>query len=278
MEVTPKAGESVGTAASRFAEELRAWRQRHGWSQAELGTKLGYSGSHVSSVETMTRIPVAEFAAKCDEVFQTPGTFARIHEDITKEAYPPWFSPFVHFEQMATRVHNWDARFFTGLLQTEDYARALIRAVHPEALGADVERDVIARLERQRIFDREHPPSCWFVIGEAAFRATFGGAGVMRGQVDRIAEMAALPYVTVQVYPFSAPDCPGVDGPVTVFDFERQPSTGYAEGYEAGRTIEAQREVAKLVAMFDYLRAGALSPRDSVSWIAAYRRELYGEA
>jgi transcriptional regulator with XRE-family HTH domain len=115
-EVGVKAGESAGTAVMRFAEELRAWRQVRGWSQAELGAKLGYSGSHVSSVERMERVAVAEFAAACDEALQTPGTFARIHADIAREAYPPWFSPFVHFEASATRVHNWDARSFTGLL------------------------------------------------------------------------------------------------------------------------------------------------------------------
>ena len=75
----------------------------------------------------------------------------------------------------------------------------------------------------------------------------------------------------VQVYPFSSPDCPGADGPVSVFDFDKQPSAGYAEGYEAGRTVEAAHEVVKLAAMFDHLRASALSPRDSASWIAALR-------
>lgn len=269
-----KNGESPGTPVARFAAELRAWRQRHGWSQTDLAVKLGYSGSHVSSIETMTRIPVADFAAACDKAFDTPDTFARLHEDITKAAHPPWFAPFVHFEQAARRIHNWDARSFTGLLQREDYARAIISAGHPEATDDAVERDVAARMERQRIFGREQPPSCWFVIGEAAFRTRFGDDGVMADQVAHIATLAARHYVTVQVYPFSAPDCPGVDGPVSIFDFDGgQSSTGYAEGYEAGRSIEAPQEVTKLAAMFDHLRASALSPRDSVSWITAHTRE-----
>lgn len=269
--------EQAGNAVETFALELRAWRTKAGLSQSELGARMGYSGSHVSSVETMHRTPVLEFAKKCDETMDTPGTFVRLHELITREAYPPWFAPFVHFEQTATRMHNWDARCFTGLLQTEAYARAIIRAAHPEASDDEVDRDVAARMERQRILDREHPPSCWFVIGESAFRTMFGGADVMRAQVDRVAELAKLPGITVQVYPFSAPDCPGTDGPVTVFDFESQQSAGYAEGYEAGRTIEAPQDMAKLIVMFDHLRAAALSPRDSASWIAAHRSEHYGE-
>src|SRR5580693_6037401 len=129
----------VGNAVEAFASELSAWRTRLKLSQAKLGTLIGYSGSHVSSVETLQRPPVLDFAVKCDEALGTPGTFVRYHSLITREAYPPWFAPFVHFEQAATRMHNWDARCFTGLLQTESYARALIRAAHPEASDENVE-------------------------------------------------------------------------------------------------------------------------------------------
>jgi len=269
-------GESPGTSVARFAGELRAWRQRHGWSQAELGGKLGYSGSHVSSVETMDRSPTADFAKACDKVFGTPGTFERLQEDINKEAYPPWFSPFVHFEAKAARIHCWDNRCLTGLLQTEDYARALIRAGNPSMTEAEVERDLTGRMERQQIMQRELPPYCWFVVHEAALRTMFGDKAVMRGQMDRLLEVARAPRVVVQVFPSGVPDCPGVDGAVTIFDFSGEPSVGYAEGYRAGRTIEAPSEVASLVLTFDHLRALALSPAGSQRLITAIRGEYDG--
>lgn len=268
--------EPAANAVEAFAGELRAWRARRGLSQVELGKLMGYSGSHVSSVETMQRPPVLDFAKQCDQALDTPGTFERLHDLITREAYPPWFAPFVHFEQSATRIHSWDQRCFTGLLQNQTYARSLIRAAHPEAGEDDIERDVAARMERQHVLARPRPPSCWFVIGEAAFRARVGDDTVMSAQLAHVADLAARSCITVQVYPFTVPDCPGVDGPVTVFDFDGQPSAGYAEGYEAGRTIEAPGEVVKLTSMFDYLRASALSPRESASWIAATRRNDYG--
>jgi transcriptional regulator with XRE-family HTH domain len=269
-------GESPGTGVETFAAELRAWRQRLGWSQVELGANIGYSDSHVSSVETTNRTPTLDFAKRCDESLQTPGTFERLHELITKEAYPPWFSPFVHFEARATRIHCWDMRCLTGLLQTEDYARSIIRAGHPDASPDTVERDVAARMERQCVLDREHPPFCWFVVHEAVFRTMFGADAVMRSQLDHLAGLAERPHVTVQVYPFAAPDCPGAGGPVTIFDFSDGPSVGYAEGYEAGRSIEAPPEVAKLLLMFDHLRASAMSPRESARLISNYGSE-YGE-
>lgn len=267
-------GESVGTAVARFVDELRAWRQRHGWSQAELGEKLGYSGSHVSNIETMTRPATGDFAKACDRVFQTPGTFERLQEDINKEAYPPWFSPFVHFEAKALRIHCWDNRCLTGLLQTEDYARALIRAGNPTMTDAEVERDVAGRMERQQVMVRElSPPYCWFVVHEAALRTVFGSRAVMYGAMDRLVEVARSPRAVVQVFPSGVPGCPGVDGAVTIFDFRDEPSVGYAEGYRAGRTIEVASEVASLVLTFDHLRALALSPADSQELITAIRGE-----
>lgn len=273
VETTVRNGESAGTPVGRFAAELRAWRARQGWSQAELADKLGYSGSHVSSVETMTRLPTADFAKRCEVVFGTPGTFERLQEDITRAAYPPWFSPFVHFEAKAARIHSWDNRFVTGLLQTGDYARAIIRAGNLGVTDDEVERDVAARMERQQVLGREVPPYCWFVVHEAALRTTFGGRGVMRDQMGRLLEVARSPRVVVQVFPSAVADCPGVDGAVTIFDFGGEPSAGYAEGYRAGRTIEAPGEVASLVLMFDHLRALALSPADSVQVITAIRGE-----
>jgi transcriptional regulator with XRE-family HTH domain len=275
--------QQISNAVEKFAAELRAWRIHMGLSQNSLGDLIGYSGSHVSSVETMQRTPVLDFAKKCDKALATPGTFERMHDLIAREAYPPWFAPFVHLEQAATRISSWESRCFTGLLQTVDYARAICRAGHPEWSDDLVEKDVAGRIDRQKILDRgildgERPPSCWFVISEAAFRTIIGDEAVLSSQISHVAELARLPSITVQVYPFSVPDCPGIDGPVTLFEFETRPSAGYAEGYEAGRTIESPRDVAMLVAMFDHLRAAALSPRDSATWIATLGSELYEQA
>jgi transcriptional regulator with XRE-family HTH domain len=266
----------VSTAVENFAEELRAWRERAGFSQAELGAGMGYSGSHISSVETMSRTPTLEFAKKADEALGTPGTFGRLHARITKEAHPPWFAPFVHFEAMASRIHSWDNRFITGLLQTSEYARAIIRAANA-GIGDDlVERDVAARMERQHVLDRHEPPFCWFVIAEPALRAPFGGPAVMRGQMDHLLALCRRPAIRVQVWPAAVPDCPGSDGPVTVFDLPDAGPVGYAEGYEAGRIIESPPEIAKLILLFDLLRAAALSPADSARLITAIRGEYDG--
>jgi Domain of unknown function (DUF5753) len=180
------------------------------------------------------------------------------------------------FEEQARRIHNWDNRNITGLLQAEDYARAIIRAGKPGIADDLIEQLAAARMERQQVLDREEPPFGWFVIAESALRAGFGGPAVMRGQMDRLLELAHRPNIRVQVWPYSVPDCPGCDGPMTVFELPEAGPVGYAEGYEAGRIIESPPEMAKLMLLFDLLRADALSPAESVRFITAIRGEYDG--
>jgi hypothetical protein len=95
----------------------------------------------------------------------------------------------------------------------------------------------------------------------------------MHRQLARLAEYASRPRITVQVFPFASPDCPGSEGPVTIFDFADSANVGYAEGYQAGRIIEAPADMARLVMMFDHLRAGALTPAESARFIDKLQQE-----
>src|ERR1017187_6284891 len=137
---------------SKFANQLRSWRAKRGWSQTELAGELRYSNALVSQVEREQKPPSAEFAAKCDEVFDTPATFADLQELVAREAWPSYFAPVIDSETRATQVHEWELRVVPGLLQTEDYARSVIRAGQPRITYDELERQVAMRLERQAIF------------------------------------------------------------------------------------------------------------------------------
>src|SRR5215471_11623978 len=106
---------------SKFANQLRGWRNMRGWSQQELADNLGYSSPLISQVEQQKKSPSAEFAAKCDEVFGTPATFADLQELVAREAWPSYFAPVIDFHSRAIRIHEWDQRVLPGFLQTEDY-------------------------------------------------------------------------------------------------------------------------------------------------------------
>ena len=277
-------GDGAGRPAARtatraqadFADELRAWRERLGYTQVTLADAIGYSGSFVSDVERRARVPGSDFADACDRVLKLPGTFARIHQRINEESFPGWFAPVIPFETRATRIHNWDMRCLPGLLQTADYARAVIRAGRPDDADDIIERDVEARMQRQEIFDRGHSPSAWFIVDESALRRVFGSRVVMAAQLDKFLEQSKNPGLVIQVLPSAAVDCAGVAGPMTIFDIPDASPVAYTEGCKVGRIIEAPGEVAKLATMFDHLRAAALPRGESGRLIAKIRSE-YGE-
>ena len=262
------------SALEAFAAQLKAWRKKRGWSQGELAGKLAYSDSLVSGIETMAKTPTLDFAKRCDEVFDAPGTFALLHALLSREAWPSYFAPVIDFESQAVRIHEWELRVVPGLLQTEDYARSVITAGKPRLGGAELERKVNGRIERQQLFERDNPPMYWTVLGEGALRQVIGSPSIMSEQLDKIIEAAQMPNIVVQVLPLAASDHPGTDGPLTVFDFFDAPSTAYTECKGGGMITESQEAVADLMTTMNMIRAAALPQRESMSLLRQIRSEF----
>ena len=266
-----------------FAAQLRAWRQRAGWTQVELGQQMGYSASLISGVESMDKPPTADFAGACDKAFQTPGfaeetgtsgTFMTLYELVAREAYPAFFAPVVPFEREAVRIHGWELGSIPGLLQTEDYARSHIRSGRPQDSDSAIDKLVTARIDRQGILASSKPPLLWYVIDEGAVRHTVGGPAVMGAQLDRLIEAAGLPGVIVQVLPFRAYDNAGADGAITIYEFAEDPAVCYTECYSGGRIVEQRDEVAELTTVMNLIRASALPSHDSLDLIRRIRSEF----
>src|SRR6266567_4736905 len=206
------------SAMSKFAKQLRGWRNKLGWSQTELAAKLGYSNALVSQIEQQQKPPSAEFAEKCDKVFDTPATFADLQELVAREAWPSYFAPVIDAETRATQIHEWELRVVPGLLQTEEYARSVIRAGQPRISPDELERKVTSRLERHTIFAQPSgSPMYWAVIHEGVLRHVVGSPTIMRAQLDQLIEAADSPDVIIQVLPYPASDHPGTDGPILIF-------------------------------------------------------------
>jgi transcriptional regulator with XRE-family HTH domain len=262
------------SALAKFADQLRAWRQRSGWSQVDLAEKLLCSDSLVSGVETMNKTPTLDFAKRLDEAFSLPGTFVAWHELISREAWPSYFAPVIDFESRAVRIHGWELRVIPGLLQTEGYARSVISAGRPR-LGSDaLDRMVSSRIERQRILAQDDPPMFWAVLDEGALQHRVGGRAVMSEQLEKIIDIARLPDVVMQVLPFTASDQPGTDGPISVFDFTDAPSVAYTECNGGGMIVESPGQVAELMTTVNLIRAVALPPRESMNLLMQIRSEI----
>jgi transcriptional regulator with XRE-family HTH domain len=135
------------------------------------------------------------------------------------DVVPTWFEAYLGLEPGASLIRTYEVQFVPGLLQTEDYARAVMRLGHHDAPDSEIERRVSLRMRRRQLLHRPHPPKLWAVIDEAALRRPMGGTTVMRTQLEHLIEMAELPDVTIEIMPFSAGGHSAAGGPITILRF-----------------------------------------------------------
>lgn len=255
-------GNGDGSALAMFAAELRAARTRAGLSRDDLAARINYSGSLVGLVENMIRVPTLAFAQRLDEVLQTPGTFGRMQEHLRATPFPAWFRDWLEAEREATALRWWEPMLIPGLLQTADYARAILTA-GPEAVGDEVEQMVSGRMDRQSILDRAAPPLLWVVLDEAVLHRCVGSPTIMQEQVLHLAGMAARPRVTVQVVPARTGSHAGLLGAFIVASSDGASDIVYLETSADGQVSDLPGLVAQVTLRFDMLRAAALPQDDS---------------
>jgi transcriptional regulator with XRE-family HTH domain len=265
------------TGVQAFAAELRAQREAAGLTQAQLAKLMGYSESVVAKLETCRTIPSPQHAAQADEALRTPGTFRRSRQSMLNRSYESWVRALLELEDRATVLRWWEPLVVPGLLQTEAYARAIIRAGRPGDSDAEVEQMVIARISRQAIWDRKDPPPpmLFAVLGEAILRQRVGDARIMRDQLGHLADMAANPRVTVQVLPFGAAAHPGLLGPFLVASFDSDRDSAYLDNALDGQVTERRHQVGRITLLYDSLRSVALSPGASTELIMKVADETW---
>ena len=178
------------TARAKFAEELKAHRERMGLSQGQFADQAGISLSLLKKIEQGKRRPQADLAVWCDQFFGCPGTFARFHDLTVLEQFPEWFASRIKYEEAASVITEWEMRGIPGLLQTRAYTQAIMQTGRPFTPEAELKRDFDGRLERQEIFSTDEPPKLWEIIAEGALRQAVGGPDVMHEQLDHLVRMA----------------------------------------------------------------------------------------
>ncbi|MGH3398094.1 MAG: helix-turn-helix domain-containing protein [Streptosporangiaceae bacterium] len=258
-----------------FAAELHAAREKAGVSQDELGARVNYSASLVAMVESRRRAPSLDFAQRCDEEFATSGTFARLQQHARTAPLPAWFRPYADIEATATQLRLFEHSLLPGLLQTENYARAVL-ATLPKTTEAEVDDLVAARMERQAILDRAGPPLLWVVIDEAVLHRQSADAKITHDQFLHLADMSERPSVNVQVLPYSAGAHYALLGAFAIADVDDAARVGYLETAYEGYIVESRAAISRLMLMFDNLRSEALpraASRDLIlKWAGEYDR------
>ncbi len=180
------------------------------------------------------------------------------------------------FESGARAIFEYPALLIAGLLQTEEYARAVFRGDQVLTDEALLERHILARMVRQKILDREDPPHFWAVIDEAALTKLVGGPAVIRDQLRHICKMAAKPHITIQVLPDSVGAHSGMMGAFTILDFPApdDPSMVYIETPTDALYLEKPEEIHRYRIIYGHLLSAALPPEESVRFVASLADQL----
>jgi transcriptional regulator with XRE-family HTH domain len=184
---------------------------------------------------------------------------------------PEHYTTYIGFEGEAHSVWNYESLFIPGLLQTEDYARAVIRGGLPNASRDEVERRVEVRMERQALLRNENPLNLWSIVDEAALRREVGGPEVMQAQFRYLMEASELPHVTFQVIPFDAGAHPGMPGSFILLQFGDAaiPDVIYVDTMAGELFLEEEADVRRYKLVFEHLRAVAASPEASLSLVTS---------
>jgi transcriptional regulator with XRE-family HTH domain len=247
-----------------FGAMLRFYRTQAGLSQTDLGARVHFSGDLVSKIEMGQRIATEEFTAACDGLpnLATGGALTELRglmkEAIKNRALPGWFVDWPRKEAMARSLRWFELVAVPGLLQTEEYAQAVLRT-QVMATEEQVEDMVRARMERQSILTREHPPMFWVIFDEGVLRRPVGGVEVMAGQLVRLAEAAQQPNIVLQVIPLAVGAHQGMSGNFVIADFAEGPPAVYQDTAARGQIIEDSDDIAVVTVMWETLKAEALS-------------------
>lgn len=235
-------------------------------TQQQLADTIQYSASLVALVEQARRCPSPDFSRRCDNALPTDGLLERIWETIAEETYLPWFRQWVQLEQEAVALRWYEPMVIPGLLQTEEYARAILVGAGRFS-AEDVEAQVLVRMERQAVLTRKPPPRFVAVLDENVLRRPVGTGQVMHEQLVRLTELAELPHIHIHVVPIEAGAYAGFNGPFVIATLQGGDNVAYIDNQLQGHIVHKTEDVLSLQHSWEALRAEALPHRQSMDII-----------
>jgi transcriptional regulator with XRE-family HTH domain len=292
-------GESVavaGHSANRptvrrriVGAQLRRLRENSGVSRRQAAASIGVGESRLSRVETGHSGLDEDDVRRLLELYgihraeERDALLALVREanrpgwlQAFSGAVPAWFRPYVDLEEAAQVIRTYEVQFIPGLLQTEDYARAVIAHGLTEPPADEVERRVELRMRRQRILTSAHPTRLWAVIDEAALWRPIGGSDVTRDQLRALLDAARLQNITVQVMPFHVGGHAGEAGAFTILRFPEPElhDIAYVEQLTGAMYLERDDDMDHYGAAMERLCVQSASPEESMDLISKIIREI----
>ncbi|MDA0635752.1 helix-turn-helix transcriptional regulator [Nonomuraea sp. MCN248] len=266
-----KLRESKGVSREEAGHLIRGSESKI--SRMELG-RVGFKERDVADLLTLygvtddeARGAVLDLVATANE----PGWWHRFNDIL-----PTWFQAYVGLEEAATRIRTYEVQFVPGLLQTKEYARAVVTAGSAGLSPDEISRRVDLRLERQRLFDKPDGPIFWAVIDEAALRRPIGGAEVMRAQIEHLIDLMRQPSITIQVMPFSFGGHSAEGGAFAILRFPDNdlPDVVYVEQLASALYLDKREDVDRYSEVMERLCAVSTTPDETVELLRTIADEF----
>ncbi|WP_193512420.1 helix-turn-helix domain-containing protein [Streptomyces griseoloalbus] len=254
--------------AALFGARVRRLRTAAGLTQAELGARTHVVSTRITQIERASGAkPTLELARALDAALGADDLLVELWPYVYREAFPDWSRKFMEYSERAVAIHEYAAHVVPGLLQTRDYARAVLSVGLTLSGDEQLEERLAVRMTRQERLASPDRPDLWVVLDEAVLRRPIGGCGVMQAQLELLLCVAADHDVTVQVLPFDQGEHDAMGGSLTVLTLPDGSEVAYTEGAHYGQLIEDPAEVKRFTVTYDRLRANALPPLMSLDMI-----------
>jgi transcriptional regulator with XRE-family HTH domain len=263
--------EAVGITRERAGYAIRASESKI--SRMELG-RVGFKERDVADLLSLYGVTGAEereaLLALAREA-NTPGWWHRY-----SDVLPGWFQSYIGLEAAASLIRTYEVQFVPGLLQTEEYARAVIMLGHAGSTREEIARRVALRMSRQQVLTGSGPVRLWAIVDEAALRRPIGGRDVMRAQLESLIAAAKLPSVTVQVVPFGVGGHAAAGGAFTLLRFPDpdMPDVVYTEQLTSALYLDRREDVDRYLEVMERLAVEAEPPANSPDILTAIMNDL----
>ncbi len=258
-----------------FGKQSRYLREQRGMTRRELSALVPYSESLIAMVERGERPPKPGYVDAIDAALGADGLLRVLIPDVAEKHHPAWAEEYVKLQAEALALHAYSTHFLHGLLQTEEYARAVFRSRRPSLDDEEIDKVVQARLATQQLQTRKPACRMTFVLEESVLLRKIGGRHVWQGELHHLIKLGELHNVQIQVMPLSRETHAGVDGPMTLLETPDHHTIGYVEGQQGSYFLTEPDDVSVLSHRYGTIRSQAL---DAEASRALIQRLLSGEA
>ncbi|MGP4049276.1 helix-turn-helix domain-containing protein [Streptomyces sp. 2A115] len=266
-------GEQSSDLNRAVGKQVRLLRERAGFTQRELGDRLGYGEDLISSLERGRRTPQREFLEAADELLGAGGLLRALIEDVEKAKakarvrHPAWFRDYARLEREAVEINDYSCHDIPGLFQTQRRIRALYEMRKPLLDEETIEQRVASRLARQEILTRWPPPMISSVIDESVLRRPLGGPEVHKDQLEQLIRLGGLRSAELQVMPTERTEHAGMGGAFILLTPKGKRQVGYTESQDSAHLSTDAEAVRILAARYGSIRAQALTMQESLELI-----------